>query len=176
MNLWDALQVFLISAVPIAELRAGIPLAIAEDGYNIEWYYAFLICVAGNLLPVPFILRYLGPVTELLSRISIFDTLIQWVFKYTRRRGGLVDKYGKLGLILLVAIPLPGSGAWTGSLVAFLLDIDFKTAFYCIFIGVIIAGIIVTIFALLGWTGAIIAGAVLFTFVIFNFWRRMRRS
>jgi uncharacterized membrane protein len=174
MNLLEALWVFLISAAPIVELRLAIPIAINE--YNIAWYYAFPICVAGNLLPVPFILLFLGPISDLMSRISIFDTLIQWVFKYTRRRGGLVEKYGPLGLILLVAIPLPVTGAWTGSLVAFLLGIDFKSAFYCIFVGVIIAGIIVTILSLLGWTGAIIASAALFIFVILHFWRRMRQA
>ena len=172
MNLLEVLWVFLISAAPIVELRLAIPIAINE--YNIDWYYAFLICVAGNILPVPFILWFLSPVSDLLSRISIFNALIQWVFKYTRQRGGLVEKYGKLGLIILVAIPLPGTGAWTGSLVAFLLGVDFKSAFYCILVGVIIAGIIVTILSLLGWTGAIIAGAVLFVFVILHFWRRMQ--
>ena len=172
MNLEEALWVFLISAAPIVELRLAIPIAINE--YNIDWYYAFLICFVGNLLPVPFLLRYLGPLSELLSKINVFHSLIQWVFKYTRRRGGLVEKYGRLGLILLVAIPLPGTGAWTGSIVAFLLGVDFKSAFYCILVGVIIAGVIVTILSCLGWTGAVIAGVVLFVFVIINFWRRMR--
>lgn len=172
MNLGDALWVFLVSAVPIVELRLAIPLAVNE--YHIDWYYAFLICLTGNILPVPFILKFLGPFSELMSKMNIFNSIIQWVFKYTRRRGGLVEKYGQLGLVLLVAIPLPGTGAWTGSLVAFLLGIDFKTAFYSILIGVIIAGIIVTILSLLGWTGAIIAGAILFVFIILNFWKKMR--
>lgn len=162
---------FLLSAAPIFELRGGIPIAITT--YDIHWYYAFPICIAGNLLPVPFLLRYLGPLSDYLSRIGIFHSLIQWVFKYTRGRGGLVDKYGRLGLVLLVAIPLPGTGAWTGAIVAFLLGVDFRTAFYCIFTGVIIAGIIVTVLTLLGWIGAIIAGAVLFVFLLFSFWSRI---
>lgn len=172
MNLGDTLWVFLISAVPIVELRLAIPLAINE--YNIDWYYAFLICLTGNILPVPFILRFLGPFSEFMGKINILNSIIQWVFKYTRRRGGLVEKYGQLGLILLVAIPLPGTGAWTGSLVAFLLGMDFKAAFYSILIGVIIAGIIVTILSYLGWTGAIIAGTVLCVFIILKFWRSMQ--
>lgn len=168
----DALWVFLISAAPIVELRLAIPLAI--ETYNIPWYYAFPICVAGNLLPVPFLLRFLGPLSNTISRIGIFRSLIQWVFRYTRQRGGLVEKYGRLGLVLLVAVPLPGTGAWTGAIVAFLLGIDFKISFYCIFTGVIIAGIIVTVLTLLGWIGAIIAGAVLFAFILFSFWSRIQ--
>ena len=172
MNLVEALWVFLISAAPIVELRLAIPVAI--ETYDIEWYYAFPICVAGNLLPVPFLLWFLGPLTNNLSRIGIFDSLIQWVFKYTRGRGGLVEKYGRLGLILLVAIPLPGTGAWTGAIVAFLLGIDFRISFYCIFTGVIIAGIIVTVLTLLGLIGAIIAAVVLLVFILFSFWSRIK--
>ena len=142
MNLGNALQVFFISAAPIVELRGAIPIAMVT--HDIAWYFAFLICVLGNLLPIPFILLFLGPLTELLSRINLFHRIITWFFKYTRRRGGLVEKYGWMGLIMFVAIPLPVTGAWTGSILAFLFGIRFRPAFLSITCGVFIAGVIVT--------------------------------
>jgi len=148
MNLGHALWVFLISAAPIVELRLAIPIAMVT--YNMDWYSAFLICFIGNLIPIPFILLFLGPISELLSRIGIFNRIINWVFKRTRQRGGLVEKYGWLGLIMVVAIPLPGTGAWTGSLLAFLFGIRFKPAFLSIVCGVFIAGVIITTLTYLG--------------------------
>ncbi|MFC1925546.1 COG2426 family protein [Chloroflexota bacterium] len=148
MNPDEALWVFLIAAAPIVELRLAIPVAMVT--YDMAWYSAFPICVAGNLLPVPFLLRFLGPVSEFLSKIKLFERLINWVFKRTRRRSNLVEKYGWLGLIMVVAVPLPGTGAWTGSILAFLLGMRFKPAFLSILCGVLIAGVIVTILSHMG--------------------------
>lgn len=186
----EALWVFLISAAPIVELRGAIPIAIHT--YDISWYYAFPICFAGNLLPVPFLLLFFDRLPRYIANRSIpflprpinslffvmaplLEKILNFILDYTRRRGGLVEKYGSLGLILFVGIPLPGTGAWTGSIIAFLLGLDFKPSFYCILIGIIIAGIIVTFLSLLGWIGAVIAGAVLFSFIILNFWRRIQK-
>jgi uncharacterized membrane protein len=168
-SLWNAIWVFIISASPIIELRGALPIAI--DVYHIPTAWAFLTAYLGNLFPVPFILMFLDPIVKFLSKIKTFERLINWLFERTRRRGKLVERYKRLGLILFVAIPLPVTGAWTGSLLAFLLGFKFKHAFLCIAVGVFIAGVIVTTLTLLGWIGAIIAGVGLAILVSLGMWR-----
>lgn len=138
----EILEVLLVAASPIAELRGAIPLAISI--FDFPWYYAFLIAVIGNMLPVPFILLFLEAATRLLSRVVLFERMLNWLFERTRRRGSIIQKYKRIGLVLFVAIPLPVTGAWTGSLAAVLFGIKFKHAFLSIFAGVIIAGVIIT--------------------------------
>ncbi|NQT71666.1 MAG: small multi-drug export protein [Chloroflexi bacterium] len=169
MSLEDFLWMFFSSAAPLTELRLSLPLAIVD--HNIQWYYAFPVCFAGNLLPVPFLLLFLDPLAKLVSRVEIFRRLIEWVFKRTRRQGRLVEKYQRIGLVLVVAIPLPGTGAWTGAILAFLLGLEFKSSLRSIIIGVFIAAVIVTTLSLLGWIGALIAGLALITMVAFHLWR-----
>lgn len=149
MSLESVLFPFLFSAAPIFELRGGIPLALFE--YDLHWYWAFLICFVGNLLPVPFILLFLDKAVKTLARIEFFRRLIDWFFERTWRKGKLVERYGWVGLTLFVSIPLPVTGAWTGSAVAYLLGIESKRAFLAITLGVFIAGAIVTGFCLAGW-------------------------
>ena len=149
MNLGDFLWVFLISAAPVSELRGGIPVALFE--FDLPWYSAFLAAFLGNLLPVPFLLLFLDPLSRLLSKIKIFDRILKWLFERTRRRGRNVERYEGLGLTLFVAVPLPATGAWTGALVALLLGMEFKRAFVSIALGVLIAGVIVTSVCLAGW-------------------------
>jgi len=148
MTFSHLLWVFLISGVPIVELRGAIPTAICV--YDIPWYIALLVCVLGNLVPVPFIILLLDPAANLIGKVPPLKKIMDMVFERTRRRSGVVERYGRLGLVLLVAIPLPGTGAWTGSLAAFLLGIDLRKAFPPIMLGVLIAGIIVTILSLAG--------------------------
>ena len=142
MPLLDVFEILIVAALPIAELRLAIPWAI--EVLNTPWYYAFLIAVIGNMLPVPFILLFIEAAVRLLSRVAVFERFFNWLFERTRRRGKIIQKYKRIGLVLFVAIPLPVTGAWTGSLAAVLFGIKFKQAFLSIFIGVIIAGIIVT--------------------------------
>ncbi|MFC2015223.1 small multi-drug export protein, partial [Chloroflexota bacterium] len=94
----------------------------------------------------------LNSITRVLSKISIAESILQWLFKHTRRRGKIIEKYERIGLILFVATPLPITGAWTGALAAVLLGLKFKYAFLSISVGIIIAGIIVTCATLLGWS------------------------
>lgn len=148
MTLWHALWTFLLSMVPVGELRASIPLAMLS--YDMHWYHALPIALAGNLLPVPFILWFLDPLTRLLSKVPLFKRIIDRVFARTRRRGKVVEKYGPIGLAIFVAVPLPGTGAWTGAILAFLLGLDFKKSILSIALGVLGAGIIVTSLVLLG--------------------------
>ncbi len=144
------LEVLVFAASPISELRGAIPWAILK--YHFPWYYAFLLAVIGNLLPVPFILLFLNTFSRLLSKIGIFEKMLHWLFERTRRRGKIINRYERIGLALFVAIPLPVTGAWTGSLAAVLFGLRFKHALLSIFIGILIAGTIVTCTTLLGWT------------------------
>ncbi|HEY32325.1 MAG TPA: small multi-drug export protein [Dehalococcoidia bacterium] len=142
------LVVLITSALPILELRGGIPVAMAMLDY--PWYYAFLLGVIGNLLPVPFILLFLDYITRLLSKVRFFERILNWLFERTRRRGKIIQKYERIGLVLFVAIPLPITGAWTGALAAVIFGLRFRHAFLCITIGVLIAGIIVTCLSYFG--------------------------
>ena len=144
------LAVLIISALPVVELRLALPVAII--GLEMPWYYALPLAIIGNLLPVPFILLFLNTTSRFLSKIDIFNRMLQWLFERTRRRGKIVERYERIGLTLFVAIPLPVTGAWTGSIVAVLFGLKFRHAFLSIFIGVLIAGVIVTCATLLGWT------------------------
>jgi len=148
VELTEVLNVILISATPISELRGGIPVAYFR--YDFEWYWAFLIAVAGNILPIPFLLVLYDPVVKLVSKVAWIKRLVDWFFRYTRRRGGLVEKYGWIGLTMFVGIPLPITGAWTGSVLAYLMGIEYKRALPAIFLGVIVAAVIVTVFCVLG--------------------------
>ena len=150
LDLSDILVVLALAASPISELRGAIPVAIT--GFHFPWYYAFLLAIIGNLLPVPFILLFLDSISRLLSKVRFFDSILKWLFERTRRRGKIIERYERIGLALFVAIPLPVTGAWTGSLAAVLLGLRFRHAFLAIFIGVLIAGVIVTCATLLGWT------------------------
>lgn len=164
----DLLKVFLIAATPISELRGAIPVGIDAD---ISWPLTFAVAFAGNLLPVPFLLLFLGPVTEFLSRVKVLETVINWVFRLSRRRGRIVERYERIGLVLFVAIPLPVTGAWTGAIVAFLLGLKFRYAFTSIVLGVFIAGVIVTTLTLMGWWGALVAGIGLALLAVLAVWR-----
>jgi uncharacterized membrane protein len=167
----EILKVLLIAASPIVELRGAIPVAIIT--FDFPWYYALLLAIIGNLLPVPFILLFLNTVTRWLSKIAFFNRVLSWLFERTRRQGRIVERYKRIGLVLFVAIPLPVTGAWTGSLVAVLFGLKFRHAFLSIFVGVIIAGGIVTTLSLLGWVGAVIAGVVLSGLAIYGLWRAL---
>jgi len=152
MDIVHHLWVFLISAAPVVELRLAIPLAIHV--YHLPWASALLVSLLGNLIIVPFLLLFLEQGLRLLSRIKMFARILEWIFERTMRRGSVIKKYHRTGLVLLVAIPLPGTGAWTGALAASLLRVQFKRALISITVGVIIAGVIVTALSILGLLGA----------------------
>ncbi len=160
----EFVQVFFTAAAPISELRGAIPLGI-EVHHN-SWPIVFAVAIAGNLLPVPFLLLFLEPLTRLLSKIKLLEKIINWFFERTRKRGRLIERYERIGLTLFVAIPLPITGAWTGSILAFLLGLSFWRAFISIALGVLIAGAIVTALTLIGWWGALAAGVGLCIIVI----------
>ncbi len=168
-NIPQELIIVIVSALPVVELRGALPLAI--NLFHMTWYKAFCLAVIGNLLPVPILLLFLDSLAKAVSRVGVGRRVVNWVFERTRRRGGTIGKYEKIGLTLFVAIPLPVTGAWTGSIAAFLLGIKFRYAFLSILFGVIIAGAIVTSLCLLGWLGAVIAGVGLSALTILG-WQK----
>ncbi len=163
------LVIIIIAALPIIELRGAIPFGINLLG--MPWYSVFVLAILGNMLPVPFILWLLEAVVRLLERYYIFRSFFDWLFKIARKRSALIDKYKRIGLTIFVAIPLPVTGAWTGSLAAVLLGLSRGWAFIALLVGVVIAAIIVTILSLLGWIGAAIAGIALCALAFYWFWR-----
>ncbi len=153
-----------ISTLPIVELRGAIPVGIAAFG--MPWWKVYLVAVAGNMLPIPFILLLLGPVSNFLMRFSAGKKFFDWLFARTRKKSANIEKYEALGLTLFVAIPLPVTGGWTGAMAAFLMGIPFGKSMLYILMGVMIAGVVMTILSLLGWAGAFIAGAVLLALAV----------
>jgi uncharacterized membrane protein len=140
----EIVTVLVLAALPISELRGAIPVAISL--YHFDPLTAYLLGVLGNMLPVPFLLKLLEPVTSLLRRSSPLARLMAWLFARTRRRhSATVERMGALALVLLVAIPLPATGAWTGALIAHVFGIPFRDALPLIVVGVGIAGVIVTL-------------------------------
>ncbi len=136
---------FFTAMTPIGELRASIPIALLTYGMNI--YETFIISVLGNMIPVIAILWILEPVSKfLMNRFKIARRFFTWLFNYTRRRHSKrFEKYEGYALAIFVGIPLPVTGGWTGALIAFVFGIPPKKALLDIFIGVLMAGVIVTI-------------------------------
>lgn len=163
------LVVLVISALPVVELRLAIPLAI--NVYGLPWYYALSLALIGNMLPVPFLLLFIENITRWLSKKDFFKKAFNRFVTDTKRRGEIIERYKLIGLMLFVAIPLPATGAWTGSLAAVLFGLKFWHAFLSIGAGVFIAGVIVTCLSLLGWIGAIIAGIGLIGLAAFSLWK-----
>ena len=135
--------IFFIAMLPIFELRGAIPLGIMKYRLSIRWVYP--VAVIGNIIPLVPILLFLGPISHGLQRYSVFEKFFSWLFERTRRRSKIVEKLELLGLILFVAIPLPMTGGWTGSVAAFLFDFGFWKSLTAITIGVMIAGVIVSL-------------------------------
>lgn len=142
----NGLRIALISALPISELRGAIPLALTV--YKMPIVQAYIFSVLGNIIPVIFLLIYLGPFSEFLRRWRFFDIFFNWLFNRTRRQEEKYEKYGALFLLLFVAIPLPITGVWTGCAAAFVFGIRFWYAFPTIVGGVMIAGLIVSLTSL----------------------------
>ncbi len=132
------LVTFFMSAVPIIELRGGIPWGVAHDLPPLVSYTA---AVLGNMLPIPIILVFLQHVFNWLRTFEKTRGLVERLERRAHLKGQKVEKYRDLGLLILVAIPLPGTGAWTGALVASVLNIPPKRAYVVIFLGVCLAGI-----------------------------------
>lgn len=138
------LLTFLISMVPVIELRGGIPYGIAA---GLDPWVAFAASVLGNVVPVPFILLFIRRIFQWMKKYPKLGKIAVKLEERAEKKSGTVRKSELVGLCILVAIPLPGTGAWTGALVAALMDMRIKRALPAILIGVIIAGVLVTLAA-----------------------------
>ena len=134
------LIVFLISLMPILELRGGL-IAAALLGLNIV--PAFIICIIGNLLPIPFILWFITPIFNKLKKTKHLSKFVNKIEKKALSKKDKIEKAEFWGLFFFVGIPLPGTGGWTGSLIASLINMDKKKAMLAITCGVLLAGLIV---------------------------------
>lgn len=147
------LVVFIISVCPVLECRLGMFTAIVLLQMNP--FVGFLISFIGNIFPIPFILMLINWIFEILKKVPGINKIIFKLEDKTMKKRDKIDKYGIWGLLLFVAIPLPGTGGWTGALLASLLHLDKKKSFGVIAVGVFIAGLIITVLSL-------IFGAVVF--------------
>ncbi len=135
------LVAFLISIVPILELRGGL---VAASILGVDWRLAFPLCVIGNVLPVPFILLFIDKIFSFIKKTK-FHKLAEFFEKKANGKSEKILKYKEWGLFAFVAVPLPGTGAWMGALIASLLRLDAKKSTFIISLGVITAGIIMSI-------------------------------
>ena len=133
---------FIVSLFPILELRGGM---IAASLLGLDLIPSFIICYIGNMIPVPFILLFIRKIFQFLRDKPFFGKVIQKLEIRSMRKSDTVKKYGKWGLLAFVAIPLPGTGGWTGALIAALLDMRIKTSTFVIAVGVFIAGVIMSV-------------------------------
>lgn len=147
MNLWNSalgkiFMTFLISMVPVIELRGAIPIAVAN---GLNYWIAVTASVIGNLVPVPFIILFIRKIFELMRKWSPkLDGIVTKLENRAEKKSDVVQKYAFWGLFILVAIPLPGTGAWTGALVGAMLNMRLRRALPAIVLGVIGAAAIVT--------------------------------
>lgn len=136
------LIIFIISMIPILELRGSI---LAAGFMNVSFLPTYIVAVIGNLLPIPFILIFIKKILDWMKTTKAFGKLATGVEKKALSKREQIDKYGMFGLYLFVAIPLPGTGAWTGALLAVLLRMKPLKAFIAITLGVITAGLIMSL-------------------------------
>lgn len=134
------LTVMLTAALPIIELRGAIPVGIS---LGLSPLHATVLSFIGSMIPVPFILFTIRPIFNYLKKTKTFEKVVNKLTNKSMAKSGKIQKYGAWGLLVFVAIPLPGTGVWSGSLIAALLDMRFKWAFPAIFVGNLIAGILI---------------------------------
>ena len=146
----NELWTILIAASPIVELRGAIPVAMGI--FYFSWQKALVLSLIGNILPIIPIIWFLDKLSGYLSKqFDFFNSFFNWLFERTRTKTkNSFDKWGKWALVAFVAIPLPFTGVWTGSIAAFLFGVKYKNAFLLISLGAFLAGILVTVLTLLG--------------------------
>lgn len=151
LNISPEIITFAISMVPVIELRGAIPYGASME---LPFYMSFILSVVGNLFPVPFLILFVRKIFDWLRKIKIFRKLVDWMERRVLSKSYTLAKYERFGLAIFVALPLPGTGAWTGAMLAGLLGMRLKDSLPAIFIGVIIAALIVTAVSY-GFVGAI---------------------
>ena len=148
INLFGGLNknviIFIISCMPILELRGGL---IAASLLKLNPITSFIICFIGNILPIPFILWFITPLFDKLKKTKLLKPIVLKLENKANNKKDKIEKSEFIGLLLFVGIPLPGTGAWTGTLIASMINMDKKKALLASFLGVILAGIIMMIFS-----------------------------
>ena len=137
------LVTFILGMCPIIEIRGAIPVGV---GMGLSYFEAFLIGFIGNIIPIYFIVKYIGPIFDFLRKFKIFDKIIDWASNKATKKieeSKRLQNFTALGLFLFVAIPIPGTGAWVGSLIANFLHVPFKKAVIPLVLGVLTAGSII---------------------------------
>jgi len=162
----DEIKVFLISMIPIFELRGSIPIGVHR--YKLPYWKVIPISIVGNMFPIFFILLFFDFVTKIFFKVPFLKKILEAIFARTRRKTAVIKKYEEIGLMLFVAIPLPITGAWTGSLAAYLFGLKFWKSILFIFLGVCIAAVVVTFLTSLKWIGAGVATVALIVVFVFN--------
>lgn len=137
------LIVLIVSAMPIIELRGGLPLAYIH--YDFSLVKSFVLSVIGNLLPLVPLLLLFRPTSKWLMRFSWYRKMYEWLYHRTIKKSSNIEKYGAIGLMLFTALPLPTTGAYSACVAASIFVISFRYAFFSIALGVIIAAIIVSL-------------------------------
>ena len=135
------IYVFFVSMVPFIEIRGSVPLGAL---LGLPFPACFLLSVFGNMLPVPFIILFIKKILSFMKRFPKLAPIAKFVEEHGSKRSDKVTKFATFGLALFVGIPLPGTGAWTGSLIAALLDMKFGYAIVSVFAGVLLAGFIMS--------------------------------
>jgi uncharacterized membrane protein len=141
-NIPTQLIPFLVSLFPVLEIRGGM---IAARALNIDFIQAFIVCYLGNMIPIPFILLFIRKIFDLMRKIKIFAKIVDKLEAKADKKKDTIVKYQEWGLLLFVGIPLPGTGGWTGALIAALMDLRMKKCLPIIAIGVFIAGLIMSL-------------------------------
>ena len=136
--------VFFCSMIPIIELRGAIPLGAV---LGLPWWQNFMICFAGNLLPVPFILLFIRAILKWMGgcKIKFFNRISDWLNRKVEKHKSTIEKYSYWGVMIFVGVPFPGTGAWTGTLIASVLGLDPKKSFLAACGGVVIATVIMSL-------------------------------
>jgi len=147
------LVIFVISMIPILELRGGL---IAASLLQVPITTAVPICIVGNVIPVPFILLFIKQIFKWLRNVKGIGKIVEKLENRAMGKSDSIKKYEFWGLVLFVGVPLPGTGAWTGSLIAALLEVDFKKAILAVFLGIIMATVIMSVVSY-GLLGALVA-------------------
>lgn len=143
-NVWGL--TFLLSMTPVSEIRGSIIYALSTlDHTFLNIAMAYLISVIGNFLPAPFVMLIVRPLIKWMKKIKLFSGIAHWLEERTERKAGKLSKASAWALMIFVAIPFPTTGAWTGAMIADLLDIRFKYALPAILLGIMISGLIMTL-------------------------------
>lgn len=140
----NELIVFIISMIPILELRGGL---LASSILHIEMYKAIVVCIVGNVFPIPFILLFINKILKWMKTKKHLEKIAYWLESKSEKKSESIVKYEFWGLMLFVGIPLPGTGAWTGALIAALIRMDLKKAFLSILCGICMASFIMCLLA-----------------------------